>query len=76
MPGVALVCFDLGGVLVRICRDWAEGCRAAGLTVRGASGGSAAGLIRGKLMRELGSGRLSEAQWAEQLSAALSGVQR
>lgn len=27
----ALVAFDLGGVLVRICRDWAEGCRAAGL---------------------------------------------
>ena len=27
----ALVTFDLGGVLVRICRDWAEGCRAAGI---------------------------------------------
>lgn len=28
-----LVCFDLGGVLVRICRSWAEGFRAAGLHV-------------------------------------------
>jgi len=26
-----VVCFDLGNVLVRICRSWAEGCRAAGL---------------------------------------------
>ena len=24
-----LICFDLGGVLVRICRTWQEGCRAA-----------------------------------------------
>lgn len=27
----ALVAFDLGGVLVRICRSWHEGCDAAGL---------------------------------------------
>lgn len=31
---VRLVCFDLGGVLVRICRSWEEGCRAAGLDLR------------------------------------------
>lgn len=30
-----LVVFDLGGVIVRICRSWAEGCAAAGLPVRG-----------------------------------------
>jgi FMN phosphatase YigB (HAD superfamily) len=30
-----LVCFDLGGVLLRICRSWAEGCAAAGLELRG-----------------------------------------
>ena len=29
-----LVCFDLGGVIVRICRDWVEGCAAAGIAVR------------------------------------------
>lgn len=27
----ALVAFDLGGVLVRICRDWRQGCDAAGI---------------------------------------------
>ena len=30
------MCFDLGGVLVRICRSWDERCQAAGLDVRGA----------------------------------------
>lgn len=29
-----LICFDLGGVLVRICWSWEEACLAAGLPVR------------------------------------------
>jgi putative hydrolase of the HAD superfamily len=33
--GIRLVCFDLGGVVVQICRSWAEGCTAAGIDVRG-----------------------------------------
>ncbi len=31
---IRLVCFDIGGVLVRICRSWPEGCTAAGLPIR------------------------------------------
>lgn len=31
---IQLVCFDIGGVLVRICRSWEEGCHAAGLPLR------------------------------------------
>ena len=31
LPAPRVVCFDLGNVLVRICRSWAEGCRAAGV---------------------------------------------
>jgi len=31
---VRVVCFDLGGVVVRICNGWAEGCAAAGLDLR------------------------------------------
>jgi putative hydrolase of the HAD superfamily len=31
---VRIVCFDAGGVLVRICRDWREGCAAAGVEFR------------------------------------------
>jgi HAD superfamily hydrolase (TIGR01509 family) len=33
-PHPTLVCFDLGGVLVRICSSWAEACAAAGLELR------------------------------------------
>lgn len=29
-----IVCFDLGGVVVRICRTWEQGCAAAGIEVR------------------------------------------
>ena len=29
-----MVCFDAGGVLVRICRSWEEGCRVAGIEYR------------------------------------------
>ncbi|MFO0893787.1 MAG: HAD-IA family hydrolase [Phycisphaerales bacterium] len=31
-PRVA--CFDLGGVVIRICQSWEEGCRAAGVPMR------------------------------------------
>jgi glucose-1-phosphatase len=31
-----VVCFDLGGVLVRICRSWSEACSQAGLPERAA----------------------------------------
>src|SRR5436309_12664615 len=30
-PPVRLVCLDLGGVLIRICRNWGEACQAARL---------------------------------------------
>lgn len=31
---IRLVCFDLGGVVLRICRSWTEGCAAAGVPHR------------------------------------------
>ncbi len=34
---IQLVCFDVGGVVVRICHTWAEGCAAAGITPRNLS---------------------------------------
>jgi len=30
---IRLVCFDWGGVILRICRSWEEGCTAAGIKV-------------------------------------------
>lgn len=32
--GIEVVCFDLGGVLLRICRSWEEACLRAGLPLR------------------------------------------
>jgi glucose-1-phosphatase len=34
VSGRVVVCFDLGGVLVRICSSWAEACARAGLSER------------------------------------------
>lgn len=31
---ISVVCFDLGGVLVRICRSWEEACASAGIPAR------------------------------------------
>jgi putative hydrolase of the HAD superfamily len=36
-PGVRLVVFDLGRVLVRICDDWQHACRCAGLEINAAA---------------------------------------
>lgn len=30
---IRLVCFDWGGVILKICRSWEEGCKAAGIKV-------------------------------------------
>ncbi len=30
---IKLVCFDLGGVLIRICRSWAEACSRAAIAL-------------------------------------------
>ena len=48
---VRVVCFDLGGVVVRIARSWAEACDAAGIEVRGGDSFKAPDLQSGR--REL-----------------------
>lgn len=35
MRAPRVICFDIGGVLVRICRSWAEACEMAGVPVHG-----------------------------------------
>jgi putative hydrolase of the HAD superfamily len=71
---IRLVCFDLGGVLVRICRSWAEGCAAAGLDVRDGNPQSESHdqEVR-QLANQLDSGRIDFATWTQQLSAAMRG---
>ncbi|MFG0293127.1 MAG: HAD-IA family hydrolase [Phycisphaerales bacterium JB050] len=49
--GVRVVCFDLGGVVVRIARSWAEACAAAGVEDRSGESFHAPDLLSGR--REL-----------------------
>ncbi|MHC5114223.1 MAG: HAD family hydrolase [Planctomycetota bacterium] len=75
MPAVRVVCFDLGGVVVRIPRSWGEGCRAAGLDVRG----DTSGLIRGHpewpdLNGRYQTGRLDVRAFVEALSTMMGGL--
>lgn len=72
---VRLVCFDLGGVVVRICRTWPQACAAAGLDIRTCS------CIEEQLLRawqalsvDLQLGRMDNPTFAERFSLALSGV--
>src|SRR5580658_9608773 len=69
-----IICFDLGGVLVRICQSWAEAYRAAGLDVRDEPSHPAISARRRELASLHGTGRISIDEWAVGASAALQGV--
>ncbi len=72
---VQLVCFDLGGVLIRICRSWEEGCRAAGLDVRGtAAADPSAADGRRDLSRLHQTGMLTSAEFFDAISKARNGL--
>jgi putative hydrolase of the HAD superfamily len=71
---VRVVCFDLGGVLVRIYRTWPDVCRAAGLEDRGGSATPAHDAARRELTELFITGRLTPEEWAGRLFAALDGL--
>jgi putative hydrolase of the HAD superfamily len=71
---VKIVCFDVGGVLVRIHRSWPEVCRAVGLEPRGDWTGEAQLLAYQTLMDLFGTGQISEQEWSERLSIAFAGT--
>jgi FMN phosphatase YigB (HAD superfamily) len=71
-----LVVFDLGGVIVRICRTWAEACVAAGLPVRGDESimGEAAMAARRACAEAYQTGRIGCEEFFRQLSATTHGL--
>jgi HAD superfamily hydrolase (TIGR01509 family) len=71
---IQLVCLDVGGVVVRICRTWAEGCAAAGLTLRNPSLWEQTASSRKALIRQYQTGRIDGATFAERISALVSGI--
>ena len=75
-PGssIDLVCFDLGGVLVRIRTDWAERCRAIGLDVRGDAAGDLAERARRAVSEAHALGKVDIESWVHEVGRALGGL--
>lgn len=71
---IRLVCFDIGGVIVRICRTWAEGCAAAGLPVRDPQRWQSAKPARRAIVDEYQRGRIDGRTFAARLSAQVGGL--
>ncbi|MCZ6735630.1 MAG: hypothetical protein O7C65_07570, partial [Planctomycetota bacterium] len=71
---IRLVCFDLGGVVLRICRTWAEVCAAAGLDVRDPSQWKQTKPARAALIEQYQTGRIDGQTFAQQASALVGGL--
>jgi glucose-1-phosphatase len=67
---IRIVVFDLGGVIVRICRSWREGCLAAGVAYRPEWDEPGRRARRQELTRDHQEGRIG----CEEHFAALAGV--
>jgi putative hydrolase of the HAD superfamily len=71
---VRIVCFDWGGVILRHCRSWSEGCAAAGLTVR-LDLDCPAGLARRRdLTMQHQRGEIDHSTYLARLAEAVGGV--
>jgi FMN phosphatase YigB (HAD superfamily) len=73
---VRVVCFDLGGVLVRICRSWDQACGQLGLPYRSPEqlATEAWRMRRKAVVDRYQLGGLSAAAYHEELSRALEGL--
>lgn len=74
MSRIRLVCFDVGGVVIRVCRTWEEGCAAAGLPVRDPDPGEHTRPQRRALVVEHQTGRIDAETFAARTSALLCGL--
>ncbi|TVQ32843.1 MAG: hypothetical protein EA376_04130 [Phycisphaeraceae bacterium] len=72
--GRPVVCFDLGGVVVRICRSWEEGCAAAGIEVREIERYRETHPERVKLVQTLDTGGIEPDAFYRAISDTLDGV--
>jgi HAD superfamily hydrolase (TIGR01509 family) len=72
--GIRLICFDAGGVLVRICRTWEDGCAAAGLPFRERDHSEPASSRRRDLHRSYQCGLIDGASYHAGLAATSAGA--
>lgn len=71
---VRCVVFDLGGIMVRICRSWAQGCAAAGVAHAEAPQTPELAAHRHDLVRRYELGKLGTEEFVAGLALALGGV--
>jgi len=69
-----VICFDWGGVILRICRNWREGCAAAGLPVRDGSDDPSMSARRHELAELYQLGRLACEEFCEQIARTTTGL--
>lgn len=69
-----LIVFDLGGVLIRICRSWSEACAAAGLPVRGESASKEVAAKRRELSNRHGLGLVECDEFFQRLAETMDGL--
>jgi FMN phosphatase YigB (HAD superfamily) len=68
MPPISLICFDLGGVIIRHCRSWAEGCAAAGLPLHEECNTPEASAARKRLAAAVTQGTLGQDEFYRRMS--------
>lgn len=69
-----MVVFDLGGVLIRICRSWSEACAAAGIDVRPDAASVTIGPLRHRLAEQHGVGAIESDLFFSEVSRVMGGV--
>ena len=73
-PRIRMVCFDAGGVLVRICRSWREGCHAAGIEHRWSADAEAGEPLRQTITNDYQRGRIRCEEFFQQIAATTAGL--
>lgn len=67
---IQMVCFDLGGVLVRIHRAWEDSCKFTGFEIRKIDTSESDKALRNLITTQFASGKLNNEQWIDQLTSA------
>lgn len=71
---IECVCFDAGGVVVRICRSWAEGCEAAGIELRGVEEREHTAGTRRRIIEAYQKGEIDCESFSRGVSEAVGGI--
>jgi len=72
--GIKIVCFDVGGVLVKHCRTWREGCIAAGLPIRDGAESPEMSLRRKEQAHLYTCGQIDEDTFYRRMAETTSGL--